>query len=79
MEYKLSTLYPGESGTVIHVEGSGQVRKRILDMGIVPGVRIEVIRCAPMGDPVELKLREYLLTLRKTEADSVIVSKEVPQ
>jgi ferrous iron transport protein A len=48
-------------------------------MGIVPGVRIEVIRCAPMGDPVELKLREYLLTLRKTEADSVIVSKEVPQ
>jgi Fe2+ transport system protein FeoA len=79
LEYKLSTLNPGESGTVVHVEGSGQIRKRILDMGIVPGVRIEIIRAAPMGDPIELKLRGYLLTLRKNEAESILVSKEVSQ
>ncbi len=77
LEQKLSKLNPGDTGTILRVEGSGQIRKRIMDMGLTPGAKIEMIRCAPMGDPVEFKLRGYLLTLRKNEADTVIVSSEV--
>ncbi len=76
MEQKLSNLKPGATGTVTRVKSTGQIRKRILDMGITTGVRVEVIRTAPLGDPVEFKLRGYLLTLRKSEADTVIVSTE---
>jgi len=50
-----------------------------MDMGLTPGAKIEMIRCAPMGDPVEFKLRGYLLTLRKNEADTVFVSREVTE
>ncbi len=76
MEQKLSNLKAGEAGTVAKVKSTGQIRKRILDMGITTGVRVEVIRAAPLGDPVEFELRGYLLTLRKDEADTVIVSTE---
>lgn len=79
LEQKLSKLSPGDTGTIVRVEGSGQIRKRIMDMGLTPGAKIEMIRCAPMGDPVEFKLRGYLLTLRKNEADTIFVSMEATE
>jgi Fe2+ transport system protein FeoA len=77
MEISLAELKPGEVGTILRLTGSIGIKKRIADMGLTPGARIEMIRNAPMGDPLEFKLRGYLLTLRRKEADSVIISKEV--
>lgn len=73
VERNLSDLEPGDTCKVTHVGGSGGERRRMMDMGIVRGSRIEVVRKAPMGDPVEFLLRGYNLTLRKEEAEVVRV------
>lgn len=73
VERNLSDLEPGDTCKVTHVGGSGGDRRRMMDMGIVRGSRIEVVRKAPMGDPVEFLLRGYNLTLRKHEAEVVRV------
>ena len=73
VERNLSDLEPGDKCKVTHVGGSGGERRRMMDMGIVRGSRIEVVRKAPMGDPVEFLLRGYNLTLRKEEAEVVRV------
>lgn len=64
----LDTLPPNHKGTVTCVRGAGAFKKRILGMGIVVGTEIETIRSAPLGDPVEYKLKGYCLSLRKSEA-----------
>ncbi len=69
----LSLLEPGEKGRVIRVGGWGAIRKRIVEMGIVPGTIVEVERLAPLGDPIELKLKGYHLSLRKEEAAGILV------
>jgi len=73
MEKKLSELKPGEKGIILRVEGSGATKRRILDMGLVRGTEIKVIRRAPLGDPVEFLLKGYNLSLRKSEGDNVYV------
>lgn len=73
MEKKLSELKPGEKGIILRVEGSGATKRRILDMGLVRGTEIKVIRRAPLGDPVEFLLKGYNLSLRKNEGDNVYV------
>lgn len=69
----LSALEPGEKGRVIKVGGWGVIRKKIVEMGIVPGTVIEVERLAPLGDPMELKVKGYHLSLRKEEAEGILV------
>ena len=69
----LSDLKPGERGVISKVGGSGQTRRRILDMGVVPKTEIEMERVAPLGDPVEVKVKGYHLSLRKEEAANVYV------
>ena len=69
----LSDLKPGEKGKISQVGGSGQVHRRILDMGVVPRARIEVQRVAPLGDPIEVKVKGYYLSLRKEEAANIYV------
>ena len=69
----LSDLKPGEGGVITKVVGGGQVHRRILDMGVIPRSRIEVQRVAPMGDPIEVKIKGYHLSLRKEEAANVYV------
>ena len=59
---------PNHKGTIIGVSGAGAFKKRILGMGIVAGTEIENVRSAPLGDPVEYKLKGYCLSLRKSEA-----------
>ncbi|NDJ52898.1 MAG: ferrous iron transport protein A [Chloroflexi bacterium] len=69
----LDTLQIGQSATVRRVGGDGAVRRRLMDMGLVNGVQIEMIRPAPLGDPVAYKVRGYRLSLRKSEAHLIEV------
>lgn len=69
----LEDLKPGEEGQVVSLGEKGPVRRRIMDMGITPGVTVKVIKVAPFGDPVEVNVRGYELSLRKTEARQIEV------
>ncbi len=72
-ETTLNVLEPGSKAKVIRIKGKGATRKRILDMGIVPGVEIEIIKRAPLKDPVEFKVKGYNLSMRQREAGLVVV------
>ncbi len=76
MEKKLNEFVPGEKGVVKRIEGEGKIRRRLFDMGVTPGADIVLRKLAPLGDPVEVTLRGYELTLRKSEAECVLM--EVP-
>ena len=69
----LNQLKPGERATIVKVGGQGPVRRRILDMGVVKGAEIKVVRVAPLGDPVEFLIKSYNLSLRKSEAQQIQV------
>lgn len=66
----------GESGKVIEVNGSGDVKRRMIDLGITPGVPIMLKKYAPLGDPMEIRVRGYNVALRKSEAENIIVEVE---
>ena len=68
---KLYELKVGEKGKVVAVNGEGAVRRRLFDMGITPGAEVYLRKKAPLGDPIEIALRGYELTLRKSEAANV--------
>lgn len=72
----LDEVKPGQSGVITQVSGEGLLRRRLLDMGLTPKTRVSVRKVAPMGDPIELMLRGYVLTIRKEEAAKISV-KEV--
>lgn len=69
----LNLLEVGERARIIQVKGGGGARKRLLDMGMVPGTILSVIKKAPLGDPVDFKVKGYNLSLRKQEAEMVVV------
>ena len=71
----LKDLRPGEKGRVISIGSKGPVRRRLVDMGITPGTVIHFRKVAPLGDPIEVNLRGFELSLRKTEAQQVVVEK----
>ncbi len=73
MEKVLSEFKPGEGGVVVAVGGEGRLRRRLFDMGITPGASVVMRKVAPLGDPIEVTLRGYELTLRKSEAACVTV------
>ena len=73
MEKRLDEFRIGDIGTVIMVEGEGRLRRRLFDMGITPGAKVELKKKAPLGDPIEISLRGYELTLRKSEANLVVL------
>lgn len=64
---------PGGSARVTAVTGTGRVTRRLLEMGVVPGVELKVVKAAPFGDPIEVHLRGYSLAMRRTEAAAVEV------
>lgn len=72
---KLAELNIGESAEVRGVEGKGALRRRLFDMGITPGTEVFLRKKAPLGDPIEITIRGYELTLRAQEAESVEVEK----
>ena len=63
----------GATATVVRVHGEGALRRRIMDMGITRGVEIYVRKVAPLGDPIEIMVRSYELTLRKADAEMIEV------
>jgi ferrous iron transport protein A len=70
----LADLPQGAGAKVISVKGNGAVSRRLMEMGIVPGVSVRVIKSAPFGDPIEIRVRGYNLAMRKSEADTIEVS-----
>ncbi len=72
MQLKLSEFAVGQSGVIKSVSGEGKIRRRLFDMGITPGAEIYLRKRAPLGDPIEVTIRDYELTLRKNEAELVI-------
>jgi len=70
---KLSDLKTGQAGTVLKISGEKQIRRRIMDMGVLKGSEVEVLRIAPLGDPIEFSVRGYNLSLRKSEAGLIDV------
>jgi ferrous iron transport protein A len=71
---KLNQLARGESAVVSHVTGEGAISRRLLEMGVIPGVLVTVLRFAPWGDPMVVDLDGYHLSLRKSEAELVALA-----
>ena len=76
MERCLGELKPGERAYVERIEGGGALRRRMMDMGIVPGVELEVVRCAPLGGPLQIRLKGYYLAMRRGECAKIVISEE---
>jgi len=72
----LDQFRPGQSGVIVSVSGEGALRRRLLDMGLTPGTRVSVRKVAPFGDPLELVLRGYELTLRGEDARIIRMKKD---
>lgn len=70
----LNSLRVGESGVIRTVGGEGVLRRRLLDMGLTPKTKVMVRRIAPLGDPIEVNLRGYELTLRLEDAEKIVVN-----
>ncbi len=73
---KLDEFSVGETGLIKTVEGEGRLRRRLFDMGVTPGATVYLRKKAPLGDPLEVTIRGYELTLRKSEAALVVLEVE---
>ena len=73
----LKELGVGKSGVITAVGGEGVLRCRLLDMGLIPNTKVTVVKIAPMGDPMEIRLRGYELTLRLDDAAQIEIMPEV--
>ncbi len=73
---RLDEFKIGETGLIKKVEGEGRLRRRLFDMGVTPGAKVYLRKKAPLGDPLEVTIRNYELTLRKSEACLVILEVE---
>ncbi len=73
MSLKLSEMKIGDKGEISSVAAKGEIRRRLLDMGLVEGVRFKVLRVAPLGDPIIIRLRGFQLSLRREEAATIFV------
>ena len=72
----LNQLLPGEMGVVIKITGSGPVKRRLVDMGLVAGSQVQVSKFAPLGDPMEIKVKNFNLSLRRSEAILIEIETE---
>lgn len=70
----LGELRPGERGRVTEVQGNDAIAQRLMEMGLFEGEEIEVVGFAPLGDPIEIRLHDYCLSLRKSEATRVQIT-----
>lgn len=74
MSRTLKEMKCGEKATIVMIKGKGGVRRRLMDMGVTRGAEVLVRKVAPLGDPIEVNIRGYELTLRKSEAESIVVA-----
>lgn len=73
MTETLKEVKPGHTCKVVNIGGTNILKNRLLCMGVTPGTTVEVVKVAPLGDPMELKIRQYNLSIRKKEASSIFV------
>ena len=77
-EKKIDTaanLIPGEKANIVKVSGEARLKRRLLDMGVVRGSVIQMVRHAPLGDPIDVKIKGYHLSLRKSEARHITIKR----
>ncbi len=72
----VNDLKIGEGGTIWQVGGEGSLRLRFLDMGLIPGTRVTLQKIAPMGDPIQIRVRGYELTIRREDARKITLKEE---
>lgn len=78
--WTLEDLTPGQSGTILSIANkSGTVKRRLVDMGLTPGTEVRVTKIAPLGDPIEVSLRGYELSLRKADAGQIVMGQPRPR
>lgn len=70
---KLSELKKGDKGKVVKISGGGSAHRRLMDMGLIAGSEVELQQVAPLGDPIEIRIKGYNLSLRKAEAAGITV------
>ena len=73
MNTNLAKLAPGDRGRITAVGSMGPLKRRLMDMGLVPGEEILVQKIAPLGDPIEVRVKRYSLSLRRKEAEAIAV------
>lgn len=73
MPRTLAQLEPGERGKVTAIGGDAEAVRRLMDLGLIRGTTLEMVRRAPLGDPLEVRLRGFMLTLRRSEAEHITV------
>lgn len=73
MEKYLSEFNIGEQGKILKVSAEGKIKRRLFDMGVTPGAMVLLKKVAPLGDPIEVTIRGYELSLRKDEAKCVLI------
>ena len=71
----LNELKQGQTGKIVSVGGSGSLRQHFLDMGLIPGCEVTLVKFAPLGDPIEFRVHSYELTLRVDEAKQIAIEK----
>ena len=74
---KIMTLKDGSTGMVVRIDSvnDSKLKNRLMTMGLIPGTKVEILRSAPMGDPIAIRLRSYNLAMRKDDAAQIQVSK----
>lgn len=72
----IDDLKIGQTGTISNVGGQGALRLRFLDMGLIPGTRVKLQKVAPMGDPIQIQVRGYELTIRREDARQITLMGE---
>jgi ferrous iron transport protein A len=73
----LAMLKPGQSGRITNIGAIGSLKRRLMDMGVLVGEEVKVEKVAPLGDPIEITVKSYNLSLRKREAEGILL--EVPK
>ena len=71
----LDKLPIGEIGKVLSIEGNSAISKRLMEMGVVPGVSVKMVKTAPFGCPLQISVRGYQLAIRRSEAETITISK----
>lgn len=74
MIMNLAKLSIGKEAKVTKINGNNAITRRLMEMGVVPGVSVKIIKAAPFGDPIEVRVRGYSLAMRKNEAETIEVS-----
>jgi ferrous iron transport protein A len=70
----LTNLPAGRHARVTAVHGSGRITRRLMEMGVLPGVSVQIVKSAPFGDPIEVRVRGYSLAMRRSETDAIEVT-----